>query len=197
MGHIVRNAILGDEDEKKVESSLKQLYIKQDKPNVECMFWHVEGSLDKECVQVCTALTDHLTDLSREWVAYLRNIHSEVRHVTLKTEEQLNRAAVVHKKYRTQNPDVVDREFREEKYILSTALNDELSRIRDLPLPSCVRSNELVALCKTLKQRFADSCELSRTDELMRCKQTFEYSLRTSEQLICNEFIESITDLLD
>ena len=67
------------------------------------MFWHVEGSLDKECVQVCTALTDHLTDLSREWIAYLRNLHSEVRYVTLKTEEQLNRAAVAEKVQNTES----------------------------------------------------------------------------------------------
>ena len=135
MGHIVRNAILGDEDETKVESSLKNLYIKQKKVDVECMFWHSDGSLDKECMQVCTALTDHLTTLSREWVAYLRNIHSDVRHITLQTEEQLNRVTLIHKKYRAQNPVVVDRELREEKYMLSKVLNAEVSRIRDLPFP--------------------------------------------------------------
>lgn len=197
VGHVVKNVLLGDEDEAKLESSLRQLYIKQkEKPDVECMFWNTDGSLDKACIQAYNSLTDHLTILSREWISYLRNVNSDVKHVTLKTKEYLNRAMLVHRTYRSQNPDLVDRELREEKYMLSKALNDEISRIRNIPVPSCERSAELSAICKTFKQRFADSCELG-VDERTRCKQTFENAMKVSEQRICSEFVESIADLLE
>lgn len=199
IGCVIRHVLFEDDSKDRAVNALKQLTALRSAPssNVEALFWHESGELDRECAHVCTNMNDHLKELSRRWVAHLHDVHSEVRALTKRTQMRLEQARMVHTKYRSQNPHVVDKELREELYMLNQGLVEEISVLRARPLPSNERSDELNTACRDVKRKFAESHGRISTPDIIRCKETFDNAIRAIESNVCSEFVESVMELLE
>lgn len=195
---IIKDVILNDECEEKAINALQTITKKRkvSELNVEHLFWDDGCELDKECAQVCINMNDHLRRISQDWCLYLIEIKSEVRNMTNALNTKLNQAKCVRDKYRPQNPFIVDHEFREEVNNLNNELNQNLKKIREKPVPNDERPLELQEACKELKKKFSNSYGKLSTNEIVRCKKTFEDALSKLEEDVCKEFVENILQIL-
>ena len=193
----IRDLVLDEADENTVVDMVSDLMpVEPEEEDVETLWMGNESTLDRECISVCTHMDEYLTDVTHTWLAYLSQVHSDVRTLTRSMRRKVQSANSVRSRYREIDSDVVDQEWREEMRAIQACLEEGLEQIRSAAFPSVERPETLKRACESLKKRFAESYGSSSTRELLLCRRSFERQLLTLERKAASQFVRSVTHLL-
>ena len=154
--------------------------------------------LHRECACVCTHLHEHVTRISHEWVAYLREVRGDARRIEDHARQRLQTAhAVRHRYHRSDTARVVDEAFREEVNATQRELDRQLEALRTRRAePTNVRPAILDDACQRLKDRFLLLYRNVPTKRLARCRDHFEGQVSDIQSRVAEDFVRRSTELL-
>lgn len=198
VGRTMKRCLLGDVSTKEALPMLECCVFPEEaheRPNEEEPD-EAFASLRRSMSDTLSHTHDYLSHVSSVWKEALTTIRSHTSRITDTFEEERRTAVRVRDRYRSQNPDVVDREFAAEIDRIRASLNESLQRIRDEEEPCPCRPDDFVESCHSLRDTFAHSYGSCSTKHLLRLKDEFEAELVRLQRGISDDFVVFCTRLL-
>lgn len=154
------------------------------------------GDLGSHCMRVVNYAIEHVKQVEREWVDFLRRIADGIRHETRSIHADLQEVRQVYERYRCVNARIADREYRTEMSVLHKRLNDVIESYRTATLPVVPRSEVLKTSTNELRESFATAYGREHTTTLMTLRQHFESELATTQTHIVKSFCRRCREIL-
>lgn len=154
------------------------------------------GDLNSHCMRVVNYAIEHVKQIEREWIEFLRRTSDGIRHETRLIRNDIEEVRRVYERYRPMHPEIAEREFRKEMFALQTRLNEVVDTYRALSVPVVQRSERLRTSTNELRESFAAAYGREHTASLMNVRQYFESELATTQSHIVKSFCKRCQDLL-
>ena len=189
-------AIIGDVDvetaRKEVErlSNTKLCHVESVMPP------RLLGDLNSHCMRVVNLAIEHVKQIEREWIDFLRRTSDGIRQETRAIRREMDEVRRVYERYHPLNPCVAKREYKLEILTLQQRLNVAIDTYRRVELPVIQRSEALRTATNELRESFAQAYGRDNTSSLMNLRQYFESELAATQHHIVNSFCRRCKELL-
>lgn len=197
VSQVIYKSILGD-----VNKEVAQQEVERLSNTKVCKVEHVApprtiGELNSHCMRVVNYAIEHVKQIEREWIEFLRRTSDGIRQETRAIRNDMDGIRKVYELYRPVNPKIAEREFRNEMKALQKRLDDIVVAYRSLEFPVVQRSEQLRTSTNELRESFATAYGRENTTSLMNVRQYFESELATTQQHIVKSFCKRCRDILN
>lgn len=196
VSHIVYKAIIGDVTVDAAKQEVERLSNTK-LCRVECVSPpRAIRDLNSHCMRVVNYAIEHVKQIEREWIDFLRRTTDGVRNETRAIHRDMEEVRQVYERYRSLHSRIAEREFTNEMMTLQRRLDTVVETYRGLNLPVVQRSDDLRTATNELRESFALAYGREHTSSLMSLRQYFESELATTQSHIVKSFCKRCREIL-
>ena len=199
VAHVVHDALLGDVPVAQAKREVQRL-----KETPACTGERIApssmdndvGDLSAHCMRVVNHAVEHVRQLEREWVEFLRRVSTGLRKETRSIRRDASEAQRIYERYNAMHPAITAREFQNERNALQRRLDDAVEAYRTAAPPSVPRPEALRVASQDPREAFANAYGRVSTRTLMALRQHFESELAHAQVEIVRSYCRHCIDVL-